>query len=50
MPPLQWGRVVIDAERRVDASFNADTEMLQWGRVVIDAERCRIGDEADPGR
>ncbi len=38
---LQWGRVVIDAERRALARRVVLTMALQWGRVVIDAERGR---------
>ncbi len=35
---LQWGRVVIDAERFGLANALENFELLQWGRVVIDAE------------
>ena len=36
---LQWGRVVIDAERVFDGDWYGSPYLLQWGRVVIDAER-----------
>ncbi len=36
---LQWGRVVIDAERIVGLPILLASAALQWGRVVIDAER-----------
>ena len=36
--PLQWGRVVIDAERAHTADTRERCAKLQWGRVVIDAE------------
>ncbi len=39
--PLQWGRVVADAEGRNRARNMPHCSKLQWGRVVADAEGIR---------
>jgi len=36
--PLQWGRVVKDAEISVSGLLARKIQKLQWGRVVKDAE------------
>ena len=46
---LQWGRVVIDAERNLACKYVDKTAALQWGRVVIDAERITLLLGLSPG-
>ena len=36
---LQWGRVLLNAERVINANVPKVDEELQWGRVLLNAER-----------
>ena len=36
---LQWGRVLLNAERALAESLQEEIEELQWGRVLLNAER-----------